>query len=210
MRAPIPLLAIATSLLAPACAQPVSDLLPGGVMPHSHVRVPHGVELDLRDETYLVYGSTTAELRESIEQNNPGRGGAGWSQWSFAWEWDYDQKGRAGTCALGEVRVEVEVVHVLPSWDPPQEADSALVQDWDRFFNELRAFHYGYRDVVVEQARRMHRHLERVAGPSCRMTGNEADRIARNLYEEAKELAQAYRANPPENRRIRWFRDPRR
>lgn len=200
-------LAALAILAGVACARPVSEPLPGGVLPHSHVRVPHGIELDLRDESYLVHGATAAELRESIERNNPGRGGAGWSQWGLHWGWKYHQTG-GGTCSLEDVTLRVEVAHVLPSWDPPEQADSALVADWNRFFNEVRAFHYGYRDVVVEQAREIHRRLERVAAPSCRMAGNEGNRVARNLYEQARERTEEYRRNPPENRRIRWFRDP--
>lgn len=65
--------------------------------------------------------------------------------WQLRWGW---QRAPYEPCTVASTTVDVRVSVALPRWEPPVEADPALVREWETWHASLRQHEQGHVDVV--------------------------------------------------------------
>ena len=96
-------------------------------------------------------GRDRIDLIESCQETCPrdelDRPVASLTTWAVDWTW---VRGTAdtGTCAVLEPTVVVDVTVTLPRWQPPSDADPALVEEWRTYHASLRRHEEGHVDLV--------------------------------------------------------------
>ncbi|HEX6591521.1 MAG TPA: DUF922 domain-containing protein [Moraxellaceae bacterium] len=109
----------------------------------------HSLQVIIPDadmEYYTVSGGSVAEIRDSLYAQQPVRGFDGHTAWQVSWNWP--GYGRPD-CDLRSARLETRVKVTLPVWQPPAQADPALVLQWNNYAGNLALHEQGH----VQRAR---------------------------------------------------------
>ena len=108
----------------------------------------------VKEEPFVIVGSTAAHLRASLARLGPVRGGRRFgacTDWEIAWR--ITPLGEGGLYVAGRAVVEVAVTMVLPSWTPPRTAPADLVLRWGRYLGALRRHEEGHARIAGEAGR---------------------------------------------------------
>jgi predicted secreted Zn-dependent protease len=118
--------------------------------------LPAQAAVNLNDhvEHYAISGSTTADLRQEMNNRGPqGAGGRrfdGYTHWYVSWRYQYNNTGSG--CAIASVTTSVKVTMTLPRWSNEGSANSATRQQWARYLAALEQHEQGHRRHGVEAA----------------------------------------------------------
>lgn len=127
-------------LLLVACARPA----PAPVV----TEAPPPIR-DARVQWIELQGADPVDLLESCLRDCPqeytGARVPSRTWWSVDWHWDADD---GPPCLVAGVRTHVDVVVSLPRWQPPAEADPAVVAAWRGFTDALARHEQGHVDMV--------------------------------------------------------------
>lgn len=155
-----------------ACTPPTSsvgspappEVLGVGFMDTADSDVVQGEVTTLRrEERYLLRGRTAADLVADLEQRRPrDERFTGWTRWKMKWRFEPNLSG--GTCAVAVVDVDLELTTVLPAWEPPVDADPALVAAWDGYLRALEAHEAVHGALARSAADRVHQALSALPG----------------------------------------------
>ncbi len=86
-----------------------------------------------RMDYYTVYGSTTEELRQSLNDFEPG-GFDAYTGWYVNWSWP----GYGGSqCQLNLAALDWDLYVTFPRWSPPWDAPQDLIDAWTKYVNLL-------------------------------------------------------------------------
>ncbi len=92
---------------------------------------------------YNVTGSTFREIRASIAKARPWKDRFdGDTRWDVRWKFQYAE--RPGGCAITSYSVSTKIVITLPRWTPPADVDSAVKEQWSRFYTALAQHELGH------------------------------------------------------------------
>jgi predicted secreted Zn-dependent protease len=98
---------------------------------------------------YTLEGADRVELLESCIRRCPrdDRGNlvSSVTTWRLAWQWT---RSSADTCEVAGAVVDADITVRLPEWEPPDEADTGLVEEWHAWSVALRRHEQGHVDVV--------------------------------------------------------------
>lgn len=109
---------------------PVLNKLPANGM--LEITIP-----DAGMDYYDVSGSTVAEIRDNLNRSHRSGGFDGYTGWHVSWNWPgYG----SSDCNLAAASLDTRISVRLPRWQPPQNADPALVLKWNSYLGNL-AFH---------------------------------------------------------------------
>lgn len=107
---------------------------------------------------------------------------------------------------MTRVRVELNATNTMPRWAEREEADSALVREWDGFVAALRIHEDGHRDLTYAAAREIQQALRRIVSPSCATIPHTArvrgDEILRKYRELQARYDEETRHGAAQN--VRW------
>ncbi|MEO6601719.1 MAG: DUF922 domain-containing protein [Polyangiaceae bacterium] len=109
------------------------------------------------EDDYIVMGTTSQELRRSIDSNR-GQDYDAFTNWDIQW--------RVKSCATSIWSVSLDVGYRLPKWDPPANADQVLVAQWQRYDTALHCHEYGHAEIGLACANRVYVALSALPGNS--------------------------------------------
>jgi predicted secreted Zn-dependent protease len=116
-----------------------------------------------RIEYFDIRGSTARELRTHLSRVGPvgetGIRGDGYTEYRIAWR--YGMTSKDGRCRAHDIEVDLDVRMLLPRWNPPAGANSALLETWKRFSHDLREHEDGHHRIAKSAAQAVRRQLER-------------------------------------------------
>lgn len=131
------------------------------------------------NQPYVVRGNTAAELRAQMDALRPADGDYVIG-WSVRWE------NENATCPA-TFSMQVEIAYAYPEWDAPEDADPALVEQWNQQLDGVWCFHWGAARLVISSANDLLAELRAIQAhepaPSC----TEAKTAALAANEQAKQ-----------------------
>jgi predicted secreted Zn-dependent protease len=129
---------------------------------------------------YEVSGSTAAELRTQLNQQSP----VDWldglhydarTDWYVSWTWPgYG----SNDCDLSMATVDYEITVTLPHWKPAADVDPKLIEQWNRYLQNLAMHEQGHVDPIVKNNSRV---LEAIQGATC-ATADQAAQDVLNTF----------------------------
>ena len=129
---------------------------------------------------YTLEGRDRIDLIESCLHNCPrdeqGVAVASLTTWELRWGWTrapYDP------CAVASASVDTLASVALPRWDPPPDADPALVAEWGGWLARLERHEQGHVDLVRAFADSAE---VRIAGSSCDRVEAEGAALVASLH----------------------------
>ncbi|MFK7926928.1 MAG: DUF922 domain-containing protein [Myxococcota bacterium] len=129
--------------------------------------VEGALRVHVDEQRYLLSGRTARDLLVDLSHHRPSdERFTGWTRWRLKWRFEPDV--RAGDCRVAAVDVDLSLTTVLPAWEPPVDANPALVTAWDAYIRALEHHESGHSDLAVEAAERIHESLSALpASDSC-------------------------------------------
>jgi len=120
--------------------------------------VDGALRVEVDEQRYLLSGRTARELLADLSHHRPSdERFTGWTRWRLKWRFEPDESG--GGCHVAAVDVDLSLTTVMPAWEPPVDADPALVTAWDAYIRALEHHESGHAELAVEAAERIHRSL---------------------------------------------------
>jgi len=109
---------------------------------------------------YSVTGSTSREIRRSIEEVRPSGFKPGTDALT-AWQiqWRSSMMMANGQCRLTGIEVQTTVVITMPSWRPPTNAPPELVQRWVKYYQALMRHEQNHARSALLAAEAMRKQL---------------------------------------------------
>lgn len=160
---------------------PAFDTYPAGVMGHTTVVY------------YDVQGHTLDELRRDMRRAGPKIAGSsyvGETRSPMGWKWRLETTATS-QCTIREVTVSMNAEITLPRWNPPADADTALVAEWKRFLLALETHEAGHKDISARAGRDIVHKLRGMTG-LCSQVGLLANEAARVIVDRATEEQREY------------------
>jgi predicted secreted Zn-dependent protease len=106
------------------------------------------------------------------------------------WRWRTESRGGGG-CSIRDVTVIVNAQITLPRWRPPPDADSTVINEWNRFLTALELHEAGHKDISAKAGRAIIDRLRGLSAP-CTIIGSRASDLAREIVVRASEEQRAY------------------
>ncbi|MGH8492957.1 MAG: DUF922 domain-containing protein [Moraxellaceae bacterium] len=100
------------------------------------IRIP-----DADMDYYDVNGGSTGEIREALNRGHAHGSFDGYTGWNVRWAWPGFGK---SDCDLSAASLDTSVRVRLPRWQPPREADAALVLKWNSYLGNLARHEQGH------------------------------------------------------------------
>jgi hypothetical protein len=108
------------------------------------------------------------------------------------WTWRTEST-RSGSCAIRDVMVVINAQITLPRWVPPANADTMVVNEWNRFLTALEVHEAGHKDISAKAGKAIIDRLRNISSP-CALLNNRANDIARDIVTKQMEEQRAYDA----------------
>lgn len=119
-----------------------------------HAGAAQGIEITDHVEHYRIEGTTARELSVQMQQLGPrndlGQRANGLTRWQV--EWSHASEVSSGACRLTSMKVSISVVTTLPQWQPPRQAQPALVRQWEQFLVKLQQHEATHRQHGLQAA----------------------------------------------------------
>ncbi|MGH8172072.1 MAG: DUF922 domain-containing Zn-dependent protease, partial [Rhodanobacteraceae bacterium] len=176
-------LCVVLAAAAPICAAAQQRTQSEGPIVHN--------DIDYLDVT----GNSKRELVESLDRlsvaDDNGKRFYGHTRWELRWNFNVTSEGTE--CRVTSVSVELNVRTSLPRWDPPRNADPALIRRWDVFLDGLRMHEEGHRDIALAAADEITQRIEAVRpAASCATLKRTVGIRANSLLAEYREKSRRY------------------
>jgi len=113
-------------------------------------------------KTYIVSGSSAAELNRSLRANGPGQAVG---RANYDWKYSFSYKRRNGKFAITDVKVSQSVHILMPEWKGYDKASRCLRQSWDRFYKNLLKHEQTHVRIGADVAGRIRKALRGI-GPA--------------------------------------------
>lgn len=156
-----------TAKPAPSNPQPVGQ---AGILPYGQASETEegGVKISTKYNYYSISGATSEELHAQINQLGPLQDGSHWagmtqSRYSFSYQYQQNQ----ASCSLRTVKVQVEIVFVMPRWDGSPGASAELVRRWNSFNSALQTHENGHREIIVQNLKGLYNTLVSLSPSRC-------------------------------------------
>lgn len=163
------------------------------LLPHSEPPQVEELKVTRRNETYLVNGSTVAELSRSMREHAaatwPDPQAVGMTVATIPVAGRCQEYSDGGGLRDGTISLSL-VVH-LPDWQERDRAPAALRRSWDRFLAALTAHEEGHVAIAIQHATALRNELAALTPePSCQeLTAKFQDRA--NRAQERMDQAQS-------------------
>lgn len=108
-------------------------------------------------EYYDVGGSTAQEIRNNLNHSHRNGGFDGHTGWNVSWSWP--GYGRAD-CDLATTDLDTRIRVRLPRWQPPANADPALVLHWNNYAGNLALHEQGHVQLARQGFAKMQQILQ--------------------------------------------------
>jgi predicted secreted Zn-dependent protease len=144
---------------------------------------------------YRIRGSTAEDLRRAMNRAGPldddGRPWDAVTHWYVSWSYPYVQEDNR--CELGPLDVRVEIVRILPRWDPPASASEELIADWNTYLTALEDHEAYHQELGLEAAHEVWLALSAMeAYPTCQTLEQAADVTAQAVLDRYRRREDAY------------------
>ena len=148
----------------PTPPQPAEGLPPTGP-PGAAPTVVVGTVADAVMRYYDVTGTSTTELRSSMNAQGPSDAGGNhndaFTTWNIDWTWPLSPD---RSCILAGATITMVITVTFPRWMPPQGTSPALVAEWNAYQQALVEHESGHVTFVVATANDV---LAAIKGASC-------------------------------------------
>ncbi len=142
-------------------------------------------EVIVQQTHYPVVGTTTAQIRQSLDRNTPvrqnGKPFDAYTKWDVDWrlQWAHDGK---GTCRVTEVTTVVRIRQTFPRLETAGDVAPQLAERWERYMRALVEHEAGHAAVGLEAAREIEQQLAQLGDrPSCDRLETGANVLAREI-----------------------------
>jgi predicted secreted Zn-dependent protease len=148
------------------------------------------------DIEYLdVTGNSKRELIEALDRlsvpDDTGKRFYGHTHWEL--RWNYNVASEGAECRVTAVTATLDMTMSLPRWDPPRNADPALVRTWNAFVAGLREHEEGHRDIALAAAQEITRRIEAIPpAANCAKLKRTVGIRANSLLDEYREKGRRY------------------
>jgi predicted secreted Zn-dependent protease len=108
----------------------------------------------MHDATYPIAGDTAAELVAAMRAQHlvDVAGDEAWALTAWNIAWNYKWVTASGSCGIGNLTVNVDIVTTLPTWAPPTTADGRLIDKWKHFGDALVIHERGHAQNALDRA----------------------------------------------------------
>ena len=148
------------------------------------------------DIEYLdVAGNSKRELIEALDRlsvpDETGKRFYGHTHWEL--RWNYNVASEGAECRVTTVTATLDMTMSLPRWDPPRNADPALVRTWNAFVAGLREHEEGHRDIALAAAQEITNRIEAISpAANCAKLKRTVGIRANSLLDEYREKGRRY------------------
>ena len=165
---------------------------------HATAQAPREIEGPIinDDVEYIdVTGNSQRELIEALDRRSvddgTGKRFYGHTRWALRWNFNVASEGN--DCRVTSVTAELDVHLSIPRWQPPANADPALVRQWNAFIAGLRVHEDGHREIAIEAAREIEQRIESEPPASkCETLKRTVNIRANTLLDEYREKGKRY------------------
>ena len=137
----------------------------------------------VRGESYDVDGLSATEIRRDLDRRGPLSAGKRFdarTEWKVHWWFDLERV--PGGCRATRVRVDLEVVVLLPRWRQPADASAELVRRWQGYLTALREHEDGHSAIGTSAADEIQAALsDQPLGASCALAEQRANRTGHDI-----------------------------
>lgn len=144
-----------SGLSAPLLMSPTTSFSAGHDQDMLEIRIP-----DADMAYYNVSGSSATEIRDNLNRRHA-RAGLhsfdGYTGWNVHWSWPgfgHDD------CDLSAARLQTDLQVRLPRWQPPRQADAALVLKWNSYLGNLARHEQGHVELARQGFAKMQQILQ--------------------------------------------------
>jgi len=139
----------------------------GGYIPEV-LPVPDGVVVDVREETFAIFGRSPGEIYQSLNQRGPASGGRiVWGLHSWRFDWDTRWARTETSCRVADLDLRMSTEITMPRWTQRAGAPLELQEMWEEFELLLREHEEAHREFAIEAVRDLHRAILSVEAPDC-------------------------------------------
>ena len=146
---------------------------------------------------YLVTGSGTDELRESMHRSKPWKHQGdldrmvGLTTWHI--EWQFKVTPTANGCRCSSFTTRTAITNTLPRWLPPTNAPPELKTAWAHFATALARHEDGHSRLALSAVAEMHRQVKELTEDSdCEALTMTLNALARRTLQEFRKRDQDY------------------
>jgi predicted secreted Zn-dependent protease len=169
-------------VLAPLCALLAS--LPAAAL-----------EVIRDNQTYIVQGDSTEEIRTSLDRLGPldpntGRRFDAYTRWNL--EWRFDSHNSWQGCEITRVWTLLRVTMMLPRHSSASSLPEAVRDDWTRYLQRLTLHEEGHVRIPSDAAREIETALDRLHRSDCATLQLEANRIGNEYLQRARATERGY------------------
>jgi len=142
-----------------------------------------------------VTGHSKRELIEALDRLSVADGNGkrfyGHTHWELRWNFNVASEG--AECRVTTVTAQLDVTMSVPRWDPPRNADPALVRTWNAFVAGLHEHEEGHRDIAVAAVQEITRRIEAIPpAANCSKLKRTVGIRANSLLDEYREKGRRY------------------
>ena len=149
------------------------------------------IRLEIKTQTYTVYGQSRAELKRSLHARGPQSGRHARTLWRITWRYPLAQSLQG--CTTGQVAVIADVTYTLPQWQPTGPIPQSLADRWRRYWHYLVHHEDGHRDIAIRAGEEVKTRLEAIApASSCDQLRERADHLGRSIVARYRLLEDNY------------------
>ena len=160
--------------------------------------LPRGLYTITDDRTILIRGVTMNEIAQSLEQSVAAYHSAGEIGFTdYAFDWDLQPEEHMGTCRVGDLRVQLNLVFSQPEWKDQHKAGQEVRGAWDAYRKQLFSHEEGHRTLAVAMGKEMVSRLNRLRESSCQALVDHANRIVQETHSAYAARHLSYDRNSP-------------
>jgi predicted secreted Zn-dependent protease len=154
-------------------------------------------EITIRCRSYIVTGSTLAELRHELDRGvlDPydNTRVAALTSWYVRWRYRYTTSSQG--CSISDPTVSVRFMFVVPRWKAKADAERDLVEEWNRFYVALWRHERGHVRNALLAADEIEETLEKLAiSQTCEQLEAEADGAGARILKKHRARDRTYDA----------------
>lgn len=142
-----------------------------------------GLSIITLDNHYDITGSSIDELYQEMREKGPPSSGHRYyaeARWNI--RWSFTTVMRMGQCELDDIEVPMTISITMPQWEPV-DGDTTLLNQWQSFHESLFLHEEGHREIAMDSGREIIKTLKSMKAFSCDTLRDEANRKARELFE---------------------------
>lgn len=160
---------------------------PGSPAPLTITADGSGLNTNVNNIFYQIYGYTQADLRNQMAECGPKSDGENYDGITFYYfNWIYNYAEASNSCNIKDVAVGVNVNIYLPKWDTPDQYQNGLQDKWNDFSSALSTHENDHRDIAYEAGQEIVNTLSNLENASS------CDAINTTVNDKANEVISVY------------------